>query len=215
MAVSARKHIVPAAGETPRRAVINDLAASINDIVPVANATARAQLVADVVNVGHAWPRPLYVDRADAHPARRLEVTIDGATWVPVGVQHAWMGVIATDVAIAHGAVITGAGINTSVVGGKLPYATRMHVQLAGTAGFHSAAVSVAVEIRRSGSGFAPVTQVIPQAVPAPAAGYAPIAHMGYVDLPANAEWDGSCMAVTSGAAAYYRLGLHVTRVPA
>lgn len=81
MATSARKHTVPAAGETPRRQAINDLAASINDIVPVQNQTARAQLLADVVAAGHVWPRPLYVDRADAGPRGIIERTIDGTTW--------------------------------------------------------------------------------------------------------------------------------------
>lgn len=81
MATNARKHTVPAAGETPRRQVINDLAASINDIVPVPNVTARAQLVADVVAAGHVWPRPLYVDRTDGGPRGLLEKTIDGIRW--------------------------------------------------------------------------------------------------------------------------------------
>jgi hypothetical protein len=95
MAVSARKHIVPAAAETSRRQAINDLAASVNDIIPVANATERAQLVADVVAAGHVWPRPLYVDRADAPAGAKLERTTDGTTWAPdayTRVSHQVMG---------------------------------------------------------------------------------------------------------------------------
>lgn len=76
MATSPRKHVVPAPGETPRRQVINDLAASINDFVPVANVTERAQLVADLtaLDVGPSLARPLYVHRADAPDGFELEV---------------------------------------------------------------------------------------------------------------------------------------------
>lgn len=89
MAVSARKHTVPAGGETPRRQAVNDLAASINDIVPVANATERTQLVTDLTaaGVGPSSARPLYVDRADAPAHSSIERTTDGTTWRSVALQ--------------------------------------------------------------------------------------------------------------------------------
>ena len=90
MATSARKHTVPAEGETPRYEAISELGASVNDIVPVANVTARAQLVTDLVDIGQGptTARPLYVHRSDASAARRLESTVDGTTWTthPVSV---------------------------------------------------------------------------------------------------------------------------------
>ena len=85
MATNARKHVVPAPGETPRRQVINDLAGSINDPVPVANATARAQLVADLAAQTPPYvpspARPLYVHRTDGGPRGALERTTDGTAW--------------------------------------------------------------------------------------------------------------------------------------
>ncbi|KZM36071.1 hypothetical protein [Oerskovia enterophila] len=47
MATSPRQHVVPVPGEGPRRQVVNDLTASNNDFVPVADVTERAQLLAD------------------------------------------------------------------------------------------------------------------------------------------------------------------------
>jgi len=80
MATSARKHTVPAALETPRRAAINDLAASINDIVPVANVTARAQLLADLAAMTPPYvpsaSRPLVIARADAPAGAEFEYTV-------------------------------------------------------------------------------------------------------------------------------------------
>lgn len=87
MATSPRKHVVPAPGETPRRAFANDLAASINDIVSVANATERAQLLADLAAQTPPYvpssARPLYTHRADAPAPNRLEYT-EGSGFRPV-----------------------------------------------------------------------------------------------------------------------------------
>lgn len=56
---------------------------SATTIVPVANVPARAALVAALVaaNRPPSTSDPLYVDRADAATADRLEVTYDGTTW--------------------------------------------------------------------------------------------------------------------------------------
>lgn len=68
MATDVRRHTAPAAGETPRRQAFNDLSLSINDAVPVANTTERAQLVSDLTAISQApsTSRPLLVYRADA-----------------------------------------------------------------------------------------------------------------------------------------------------
>lgn len=76
-----RGHDVPGEQEPPDYRDTNRLSNSINDVIRVANITARAQLVADVVAAGHVWPRPLYVHRDDGGPSGALERTIDGTTW--------------------------------------------------------------------------------------------------------------------------------------
>lgn len=83
MATDIRKHVVPGAGDAPSRQALLDLGLSINDIVPVASTTERAQLVVDLTNTGRApsLARPLIVFRTDATPGSELEVTSDGATW--------------------------------------------------------------------------------------------------------------------------------------
>ena len=67
MATSVREHIVPAEGETPKWEAVRDGIESVNDIVPVANATARAQLLTDLTGLGQAptAARPLYVRQGD------------------------------------------------------------------------------------------------------------------------------------------------------
>ncbi|KZM34554.1 hypothetical protein [Oerskovia enterophila] len=109
MATSPRKHAVPAPGETPRRQVINDLAASINDFVPVANVTERAQLLADLAAQNPPFvpspARPLLVYRADAPAPNRLEVN-DGAGFRPVApVGGTFVGTLNQfgQIAIPHG----------------------------------------------------------------------------------------------------------------
>lgn len=62
MVADTRGHNVPAAGDTPRRQTLLDLALSINDFVSVANATDRAQKLADI---GASAARPLLVYRQD------------------------------------------------------------------------------------------------------------------------------------------------------
>lgn len=74
MVADARGHNVPAAGDTPRRQTLLDLALSINDFVSVANTTDRAQKLADI---GASAARPLLVYRQDVG---RFEWTIGGTT---------------------------------------------------------------------------------------------------------------------------------------
>lgn len=117
MAIDARKHVAPAGGETPRRQAINDLSLSINDVVPVANVTERAQLVADLTSAGAppSSTRPLVVARADAFPGAALEVTQDGVTWYAIGAGSAWapyspsLTATSTNPNLGTGATATGA----------------------------------------------------------------------------------------------------------
>ena len=62
MATDVRGHTAPAAGETPRRQVLNDLSLSINDVVMAANPTARAQALTDI---GASTARALFVWQSD------------------------------------------------------------------------------------------------------------------------------------------------------
>jgi hypothetical protein len=80
--IDLRKHEAFGPLEEPSRAAFNALSLSMHDPVPVANATERAQLVADLTAAGFAptASRPLYVHRADAGPMLELERTIDGGT---------------------------------------------------------------------------------------------------------------------------------------
>ena len=74
MATDARGHIAPAGGETPRRAAINDLSLSINDVVMVPNDTGRAQALVDL---GSSAARPLIVRQQDTG----LVLIHDGTGW--------------------------------------------------------------------------------------------------------------------------------------
>ncbi|MEV7962419.1 hypothetical protein [Oerskovia paurometabola] len=181
-------------------------------IVPVANATAR-NAVASLVSPSPT--EPLYVHRGDAPPGRQLEVTTNGTTWITVGAQHDWMEFVATGDAVVNSGAILGSGIYSALVGGPLPYATRLRIDLAVTAGFDSSAVDVGIEVVRTNNTFVAPVQMAPQPVRAPAAAWAGFSHMATVDLPALTAWEGYCVARTSGPSAYYRVGMHVTRVPA
>jgi len=140
MAVSARKHTVPAEGETPRFEAINELGASINDIVPVANTTERAQLLADLGWAPSA-ARPLYVHRADTSAA--LEYTTDGTNWRPVG------GIEHFDSGAPAGTTVTGSALNVTANLAAAPF-TRLVIAHAGvygtpTSGIWDAALSIGV----------------------------------------------------------------------
>jgi hypothetical protein len=83
MAIDARKHVAPAAAETPRRQAINDLSLSIRDPIPVANVTERAQVLTDLTaaGVGPSVTNPVYFHRADLPPRARTEFTDDGTNF--------------------------------------------------------------------------------------------------------------------------------------
>ncbi|MBB3158211.1 hypothetical protein FHS07_001907 [Microbacterium proteolyticum] len=74
------------AGEKPSRAALAKGLLSVSSVVPVANATARTQLVQGLstasLPVGSS--RPLVVSRADARAMHSLEVSRDGNVFLPV-----------------------------------------------------------------------------------------------------------------------------------
>lgn len=84
---NARGHIIPLGSEASftREVFYTQFGLSINDIRPVANATARDQFVTDMVaaGLGPSSSHPLFVMRADAPGLHRIEYTIDGTVWVP------------------------------------------------------------------------------------------------------------------------------------
>lgn len=75
MATDLRGHTVPAGNEAPSRGALTALGLSIRDAIPVANATARTQRIADLAAVGvvATTAEPFFFWRADAHPGAQLE----------------------------------------------------------------------------------------------------------------------------------------------
>ncbi|ONI62642.1 hypothetical protein CSIV_14300 [Microbacterium sp. CSI-V] len=84
MALDSKKHATLAPGEAPSRAGLANSLLSVNDVVPVANATEQAQVVAALSTsefpVGAS--RPLTTARADARPLHQIEVS-RGGQFVP------------------------------------------------------------------------------------------------------------------------------------
>ena len=112
MALNARKHTVPApADATITRAMIFEtFGNSIRDVVPVANATERAQLVTDLTAKGQApsASRPLVVYRNDARGLHRIEYTFDGSVWIPAsGVLEFPSKTVADSWGTANGGLLT------------------------------------------------------------------------------------------------------------
>lgn len=83
---NARKHVTPDGSDVSvgRATIFDQFGQSISDVVPVANTTDRAQVVADLTAEGHGptASRPLVVIRADAPGLHRIEYTYDGTTFV-------------------------------------------------------------------------------------------------------------------------------------
>lgn len=81
--IDPRKHQAFGPEEQPSRAGFNALSLSINDFIPVANATEREQLVTSLnaLGAGPSLTRPTLVFRADASPGRGFEFSTDGTTW--------------------------------------------------------------------------------------------------------------------------------------
>ena len=85
---NARRHTIPKGDEASftRDVIFSSFGLSINDIIPVANATERAMVIDDLVEKG-AGPtaaRPVFVARGDAPGLHRVEYTQDGSVWLPV-----------------------------------------------------------------------------------------------------------------------------------
>lgn len=87
MASNARKHTIPAGADKSfnRAMLFETFGNSINDVIPVANATDRAQVVSDLAakGVGPTAADPLVVIRGDAPGLHRVEYSYDGSVWLP------------------------------------------------------------------------------------------------------------------------------------
>lgn len=85
--LDARKRTIPAGGDpsVSRVTIFEAFGLSINDVVPVVNATERAQVVTDLnaKSQGPTSSRPLIVSRADARGLHRIEYSYDGTAWLP------------------------------------------------------------------------------------------------------------------------------------
>ena len=102
-----------------RGAIFEQFGLSISDVVPVANVTDRAQVVADLTAKGRgpSSTRPLVVIRADAPGLRRIEYTYDGTVWVPAsGVTDFVTKGDADSFATAHAGLLT--AMDRCVAGG-------------------------------------------------------------------------------------------------
>lgn len=84
---NARKHTIPAPADQSitRATIFNVFGNSIRDVVPVATATERGQLVSALTTAGEApsATKPLVVLRADAPGLHRMEYTTNGTVWIP------------------------------------------------------------------------------------------------------------------------------------
>lgn len=84
--VNARKHVTPAGTDqsVTRATIFESFGQSINDVIPVANATERAQVIANLTAAGQgpSSTHPVVVIRADARGMHRLEYTYDGSVFL-------------------------------------------------------------------------------------------------------------------------------------
>lgn len=88
MSIDTKKHTSIAPGEVPSRAGLAAAILSINDVVPVANATEQAQIATALGGAPVLGTTPLTTARADAAGLHRIEIGY-GATFVPAsGVLH-------------------------------------------------------------------------------------------------------------------------------
>lgn len=112
MAQNARQHTIPAGSETSvnRATFFETFGNSIHDVVPVANATARAALVGDLDAAGQdvTSSNPLVVLRGDAPGGHRVEYSYDGSVWLPAsGVHHFSSKAAADSFGTANGSLLS------------------------------------------------------------------------------------------------------------
>ncbi|WP_261165760.1 hypothetical protein [Microbacterium sp. Marseille-Q6965] len=87
MALNSRKHTIPSGADqsVSRATIFESFGNSIHDVIPVANATERAQVVANLTaeGAGPSAANPIVVVRADAPGLHRVEYSYDGSLWIP------------------------------------------------------------------------------------------------------------------------------------
>jgi hypothetical protein len=111
MATDARKHTTLAAGEAPTRAGLAAAIFSINDAIPVANATEQAQVGAAIVAQGvDLSTKPMVTIRADARGLHRIEYSYNGTVFLPASGVLTFASKSAADTwAAANGALLVAA----------------------------------------------------------------------------------------------------------
>ena len=110
--VNARKQKTPSGSDTTvsRATIFEAFGNSIRDVVPVANVTERAQLVAALTAAGEApsTTAPLVVHRADAPGTERVEYTVDGLIFLPASGRLRFASKAAADsFGISNGALLS------------------------------------------------------------------------------------------------------------
>lgn len=111
---NARKHSVPTGGEASftRKVLFEQFGQSINDIIPVASITERAQVVAALnaadPPAGPTASRPVFFARGDAAGLHRIEYTYDGVVFLPAsGTMQFSSKAQADSFATANGGLLT------------------------------------------------------------------------------------------------------------
>ena len=176
MALDARKHTIPGEAEAPRRSAFDDLAKSVNDVIPVANATERDQVYADLVAAGHVpSSTPVLVDRLDVGVIERN----NGSGWAPV--EATLMG----RVPVSEALVGVDTAITSVITVPSLPFTHRVVVWASGRSGNAASARNVAWGFDSHPGGVTvaadPVTRV-----PAGGGQYATVSATETLTVPAN-----------------------------
>lgn len=158
--------------------------------------------------------KPLFVYRSDVNV---LQYTTDGVNYPYLNTRTYTKNYYVTGATQSpNGAALPGSGMYLADVGGVLPYPTRVTFDIAGTAGFDSAAVNAGIRVTHdTGVTTLAPTQMTTQNVYVASGAWATIAHKAHVDVPANANWAGfltTSVSGGSGAGAYYRTGVTMTR---
>ncbi|MBW9118893.1 hypothetical protein JNB63_02175 [Microbacterium trichothecenolyticum] len=109
MTTDAKKHTSFGAGETPSRAALVAALLSVNDIIPVANATEANTVAAAIAATGqNLATNPVVVSRANARGLHSIEISFDGTVWRPASGLLEFADKTAADAwAVAHPSLLT------------------------------------------------------------------------------------------------------------
>lgn len=119
---------IPAGSATVSKATILELISDHSQVLPVANTTARAQLITDLGTAGKSpsATNPVLVYRADATVGLEVEVTEDGTNWRAIPSAGAWR---------TYTPALTGTGSNPALgsgavaIGGYMDTGSLVHLK--------------------------------------------------------------------------------------